>query len=204
VLIRVSSCAVLALLLLPQPAAAQSSVYAGASGAVIVFDASSPTLDTLGPFSAVGGFVGLRIHDAWSIELHLDQGFGESPERERLEFFGRSFIQDRVGRGFAVLGVWKRRVRSRVGLAATFGLAARALETHTVRTIITNPDDPSLASIDEPQRDGGAGWTGGVFVPIRLAGGWSIAPEVRVAVALTGERGGWVQVGPGVRVMWGF
>ena len=104
-----------------------------------------------------------------------------------------------------MLGVWKRnRPRSRVGLGATFGIAARALESHRVRTIITHPDDPSVARIDEPLRDGGAGWAGGVFVPIRLAGGWSLAPEVRVAMAVTAESGGWLQIAPGARVMWGF
>ena len=204
-MIRVFVCAALALVLLARPASAQSSVYAGASGAATALDASSPTLDTLSPFAAAGGFVGLRFHDAWSLEIHLDRAFGESAERERLEGFGRSFVQDRVGRGFALLAVWKRsRPLSRIGFGVTFGVAARALATHRVRTIITHPDDPSVAWIDEPQRDGGAGWAGGVFVPIRLGGGWSLAPEVRVALAVTGERGAWVQIAPGARVMWGF
>ena len=212
-MIRIVVGAVVALFLLARPTAAQSSaaveasgsVYAGASGAAIALDATSPVLERLNPFGALGGFVGVRFHKAWSIELHLDQGFGESAERERLEGFGRSFVVDRMDRGFAVLGVWKRnRPLSRVGFGVTFGIAGRTLTTHRVRTIITHPDDPSVARIDEPLRDGGAGWAGGVFVPIRLGGGWSLAPEVRVAMAITGERGAWLQVAPGGRVMWGF
>ena len=203
-MIRVIACVVLVCLALAKPTSAQSAVYAGASGTAITLDASSPSLDTLGVFAAAGGFVGLRLHDAWSLEVHLDRAFGESAERERLEGFGRSVIQDHMDRGFALLAVWKRAVRNRVGLGATFGIATRALSTHRVRTIVTHPDDPSVASIDRPERDGGAGWTGGLLVPIRLAGGWSLAPELRVAMAVTGERGGWVQIAPGARVMWGF
>lgn len=201
---RVLLCTVLALFLLDAPAMAQSSVYAGASSTAVTLDASSPSLDTLGTFAAVGGFVGFRFHDAWSIELHLDRGFGESTERERLEGFGRAVVQDRVGRGFSLFGVWKPAIRRRVGAAVAFGISTRAFETHVVRTIVTNPADPSLAGIGEPRREGGAGWAGGAFFPIHLAGGWTLAPEVRVAMGLTGERGGYVLIAPGGRIMFGF
>ena len=178
-------------------AAAQSRVYGG--GTVAIDSGSRGAFDTLGTsFPAAGGFIGVRFQKAWSMEVHLDRAFAESPERERvISIFERYNVRDRAGNGFAVLGVWKIRRQSRVGLAVTMGIAIRAFRTERVSTAEIDRNDGYPV-------DAGAGLAGGILVPIVLGRGWSLAPEVRVSPGVTGEHGGYFQFYSGVRAMWGF
>jgi hypothetical protein len=67
---------------------------------------------------------------------------------------------------------------------------------------------------NDPLLQGEAGTTsaggpaGGIFLPIALGRGWSVAPELRVGVAFTSDGiygdGVYAPVYSGVRVMWGF
>ena len=115
-------------------AAAQSRVYGG--GTVAIDSGSRGAYDTLGTsFPAAGGFIGFRFHDAWSMEVHGDRAFAESPERETvISIFERYAVRDRAGNGFAVLAVWKARRQSRVGAAVTMGIAMRGFRTERVST----------------------------------------------------------------------
>lgn len=182
------------------PAAAQPLVYGGGMFAADMGDRGA--YQTLGTFPAAGGFIGLRFHEAWSIEFHVDQGFGKSPERPHIEIYGSSIVQDHAGHSRSVYVTWKSRRPGRARIAATMGISMRLFETHTlsVRNEIT--DYPARLGVT--RTDGGAGWSGGVLVPITLAGRWSIAPEVRTTFGVSGESGGYFQFYPGVRIMWGF
>ncbi len=113
-------------------AAAQSRVYAG--GTVAIDSGSRGAYDTLGTsFPAAGGFIGFRFHDAWSMEVHGDRAFAESPERETvISIFERYAVRDRAGNGLAVLAVWKTRRQSRVGAAVTMGIEMRGFRTERV------------------------------------------------------------------------
>jgi hypothetical protein len=189
--------------LIPSPARAQLRLYAG--GTVGMNAGTGSPFDTVGTFAAAGGFVGWRFHDAWSLEFHLESGFGESAEREELEIFGHSIVQDVAGRGGSVLLTWKLRQGSRVGAAVTMGLSMMGFRKERLSFTKDRPDDPYPVSLGTARTDGGGGWTGGVFFPIALGGRWSIAPEVRITpLAVTGESGAYRQVYAGVRGMWGF
>ena len=189
------------LLLIAGPAAAQSRFYAG--GAVAADAGSRGTFD-LGTYPTAGGLIGLRFHDAWSIELHLDRAFARSAEREEIEIFGRSTVQDRAGGGYSLFVTWKLRRRSRVGAAVMIGISTRSFSTHRLSITRDPPDDPYPVAPGVAYEDGGAGWSGGVLFPVALGGGWSLAPEVRGTLGLTGEHGTYGQIYTGVRAMWGF
>lgn len=199
-------CSVLVALLgfVAGPATAQSRLYGG--GSVALDGGSRGSFDTLGTFfPAAGGFIGWRFHDAWSIELHLDRGFAESAEREKIEIFGRSTVRDRAGRGFALLVAWKSRPWTSVGVAVTMGMSARAFRTDRLSITKDPPDDPYPVSPGTTYEDAGVGWAGGICFPISLGQRWSLAPEIRVTpLGLTAESGVYAQVYSGVRVMWGF
>ena len=198
-----TACCLAFLMLLASPLSAQSGFYGG--GMVAADVGSRGAFDTLGTFPTAGGFIGVRFHDAWSIEFHLDRGFAESAEREKIEIFGRSTIQDRAGEGRAFLLTWNWRHRSRVGAAVAMGISTRSFSTHRLSITRTIPDDPYPVKLGVASEDGGVGWTGGVLFPIAVGGRWSLAPELRVTpLGVTAESGGYRQFYTGVRVMWGF
>jgi hypothetical protein len=185
-------CALFALAVGLVPVAVSGQTVYG--GGVVAADAGTRGFD-LGTFPAAGGFVGLRFHDAFSIELHVDRAFAESAEREeRIDIFEHSIARDRAGAGRAVLFVWKLRRQQRIGAALTLGMSARTFSTHR-----QSPGRPAVVL-----EDGGVGLTAGGMVPIAVSGRWSLAPEVRMTGGVTGEHGTFTQIYSGVRVMWGF
>ena len=192
-----TKCALFTLVAMLAPVAASAQAIYG--GGLVAADAGTRGFD-LGTIPAVGGFVGLRFHDALSIELHLDRAFGESAERERVELFGHSMVKDRAGAGRAVLFVWKVRHPARVGAALTVGLSTRLFSTDRVSITNTDPNLP----LGPVVREMGVGWTGGALLPIAIGGRWSLAPEVRLTGGLTAEHGTFTQIYSGARVMWGF
>jgi hypothetical protein len=195
------------LVLLSDPAAAQSGFYVG--GTVAADSAERGSMD-LRTFPAAGGLVGWRFSDAWSMEFHLDRGFAEGEPHGRLGFFGVDTLQDRANGGYAVLAIWKSRPLGRVAFAASMGLSERRFRTK--RTIgidrpVNLPADDSLLQ-DETGTTQAGGPTGGFLLPIMLGRGWSVAPELRVGFYFTSDGiygdGLYLQLYSGVRVMWGF
>jgi hypothetical protein len=195
------------LVLLSDPAAAQSGFYVG--GTVAADSAERGSMD-LRTFPAAGGLVGWRFSDAWSMEFHLDRGFAEGEPHGRLGFFGVDTLQDRADGGYAVLAIWKSRQLGRVAFAASMGLSERRFRTKRTigidRPVNLPPDDPLLQ--DETGTTQAGGPTGGFLLPFMVGRGWSVAPELRVGFYFTSDGiygdGLYLQLYSGVRVMWGF
>lgn len=190
------------------PAAAQQRFYVG--GVVAADGGSRGALDSLGTFPAIGGLVGWRFNDGWSLEVHVDRGFKDGTPHFRLGHFGLDMLEDRAGEGFGVFAIWKSRPIGRVSFAASMGISERRFETtRTVgvdRPVNLPPDDVLLQG--ETRKTQAAGPTGGFLLPISLGGGWTVAPEVRFSMAFTSEGiygdgiyGRWYS---GARMMWGF
>jgi hypothetical protein len=202
-----SIAAVVGLVLLSDPAAAQSGFYGG--GTVAADSAERGSMD-LRSIPAAGGLVGWRFSDSWSIEFHLNRGFAEGAPHGRLGFFGVDTLRDFAGRGHAMLGVWKSRPFGRVAFAASMGFSERRFRTtRTVgidRPVDLPPDNPLLQ--DETGTTQAAGPTGGLLLPITLGRRWSVAPELRVCFCFTSDGiygdGAYLQWYSGARVMWGF
>jgi hypothetical protein len=150
------------------------------------------------------------LSDRWSIEFHLDRGVGEGTPHGRLGFFGVDTLEDYAGGGYAVLTTWKSPRRGRVAAAISMGLSQRRFRTERTvgvdRDVRLPPDDPLLQN--ETGTTQAAGPTGGFMLPVFLGGGWSVAPELRVAFAFTSDRiygdGVYLRRYSGVRIMWGF
>ncbi len=159
---------------------------------------------------AAGGLVGWRFSDAWSMEFHLDRGFAEGEPHGRLGHFGVDTLQDRAGRGHAVMAIWKSRPLGRVAFAASMGLSERRFRTKRTigldRPVNLPPDDPLLQ--DQTGTTQAAGPTGGFLLPIVVGRRWSVAPELRMCFCFTSDGiygdGLYAQWYSGVRVMWGF
>jgi hypothetical protein len=201
------------------PAAAQSSFYSGGSVAADGLDRMGHT--QLGATPAVGGFLGWRFADSWSAELHLDRAFGKSnpwkfeellytEQTLRSEIYGRTVLVESVGAGFSVLAVWKSPPSGRVRAAVTMGLSMRRFERERTTTIsrvgpdvTLPPEHPLRQGRNETSQFTSRGLTGGLFVPITLARGWMVAPEVRLTRGLV-DRNIFGQMYAGGRVLWGF
>lgn len=186
----------------------------------------------VGTIPTLGGMVGLRVAEAWSIELEVDKGFGESPERifdgllmsqvtgpgpysreelERRGVFGRSGHRSSVGRGYSAHVVWKTRQAGRANVALLGGVSSRLFDRRHALTItgvgpdVTYPaDHPNLRSFNESRPLWGGGLTGGVMVPIRLTSALSVAPEFRMTLGLITDESTYKVAHTGIRLMWGF
>lgn len=200
------------------PVAAQSPLYVGASSALEEGLRGNIDIDRV---PAAGGFIGWRFHESWSIELHADRAFGESPVHvfERLlysgqtlasEAYGRVVSQDRAGESFSLLGVWRSRPSGRVRAAVTMGFTERRFRTDETMTISRlgpdvplPPEHPLLQPREATTTLKARGLTAGFMVPITLNSRWTVAPEIRLT------RGLWEgfissYAAAGARVMWGF
>ena len=203
---RIALC-VVGIGLVAAPAAAQSRFYAGG---IVSAESSPPDAIAVGTFPAAGGLVGWRFTDAWSLEFHLDRGFREGTPHGRLGHFGVDTLQDRAAGGLAVLAIWKSLQRGRVGVAISMGLSERRFRTERTvgvdRVVRLPPDDPLLQN--ETGTTMAAGPIGGFMLPVSLGGGWSVAPELRVAFPFTSDGiymdNVYLRLYSGVRVMWGF
>jgi hypothetical protein len=218
---RTAYCVVF-LLVLASPVMAQPRFYGGAS---LAADSGGRGQVDVGTFPAAGGLVGWRFSDGWSLEFHLDHGFGEGPERvsegllfsqlggldrERTGVFARSTWQDRPSRGFAVLAVWKARLEGRADVAFTMGVSERRFRARHTTTItgvgpdVTYPPDhPNLQDRDESRILAGGGLAGGLLVPVKVAGAVTVAPELRMTLGLISDESAYKQFYAGVRMMWG-
>jgi hypothetical protein len=213
---------VLAIGLMAAPAAAQSRFYVGAA---IAADSGSRGPVDVGTIPAAGGLVGWRFTDGWSVEFHLDRGFGEGnarifegllfsqagPPFEPAGVFGRSVWQDRPAVGWAALAVYTARQPGRVDVSVYGGVSERRFRTrHTTTITSVGPDvtyppgHPNLQDGDEAMTRSGGGLTGGVMFPIRLVERLTVAPELRLTLGLITDESTYKQFYTGARVMWGF
>jgi hypothetical protein len=210
-------------------AAAQSSRMYGAGVAGVNSGDRGPV--SVGTVSTIGGLLGIRLTDAWSIELELDRGSGDSgelvfegllsaqgsgpgqPSPEELErngIFGRSVWRHTTGQGHAAQVVWKTREPGRVNGAVFGGIAWRHYDSRHAVTItsvgpgVTYPAGhrATASSVTNRTRTAG-GLMAGVMMPIRVAGQLTVAPELRFQTGLVGDDPYRV-FHLGTRLMWGF
>jgi hypothetical protein len=212
------------------PAAAQSGRFY-AAGVAGLNGGSRGAVD-VGAVSTMGGLVGLRVTEAWSLEFEMDQGWGTSSDRvfegllsaqlsgpgqptpEELEhygIFGRSVWSDSTGRGYAAHVVWKTREPGRLNAAVFGGVSWRNFDSRHAVTItrvgpgVTYPPghQATTSSVSHRPRTGG-GLTAGVMVPIRVVGQFAVAPEVRFHSGIFPNGGRYNVFQLGTRLMWGF
>jgi hypothetical protein len=217
---------VLAGVLIPSSLAAQtaaSRLYLGASTAAET-GARGPILG--GAVPTVGALVGVRLGDAWSLEVELDRGFritessdealwvsfalpGSTPEElERQGIRARFDRTQTAGPGAAVHVMWRPPKPGRVTAGLFGGLAARAYTSRVVRTPVwigpgVSPDRPATQPADEARDMTGVGLSGGVAIFTRLTPGLTIAPEFRLTSGIITNDPYWI-FRAAVRVLWGF
>jgi hypothetical protein len=202
-----------------------SRFYVGASTAV---DAGSRGLIPGGAVPSAGGIVGVRITDAWSLEVELERGLrttgrtseavwlsfapmnASSAEIERLGIRARFDRTQTAGAGFTAQVVWRSREPGRVNVGLFAGVAARAYDSRVVRTTLyvppeanLRPDSPHLQGADERRRMTGGGPSGGLLVFIRMTPRLTIVPELRYTHGLITDDPYRV-FRTGVRVLWSF
>jgi hypothetical protein len=213
------SCWLLLLSIAAAPAAAQSSFYSGGSVAADGLDRKGHM--RIGATPAVGGFLGWRFADSWSAELHVDRAFGKSSpwrfdellyseQTLRSEIYGRTVLVESAGTGVSALAVWKSPPSGRVRAAVTMGFSMRRFERQRTTTVTLVGPDVTLPP-EHPLRQGrnetsqimSRGLSGGLFIPIALSRGWTIAPEARLTTGFV-DRTIFSQLFAGARVLWDF
>jgi hypothetical protein len=208
-------------------AAAQSTwIYAAAVGGA---DHGGPDVVQIGTTSTVGGLVGFRVSEAWSLEVELDAGSGRSSERvydgllssrppgpgphtaedyQHYAEFARVVTRDTAGGGYSGQLVWRSRLPGRVNVAVLGGVAGRTFTTHTSITMTSHGPGVIFPTTDRQQLDKitSREIMGGVMAPIRVANRVSVAPELRYRyyAGLLNDKGAHRVVQLRARVMWGF
>jgi hypothetical protein len=207
-------------------ASAQDSPRLYAGGAL---SASRVTADEVKGATPTGGvIVGVRLTPSFSVEADVSRGFHKiqrSYEGTSQSFAppGSSYddiVRQAVHRrwdiewtptlNLAALAVWRSTSPSRVG-AAVYGGVTLARYREETRTVVTAlpavvpvpPDSPSLLPTEQIGTRNRGGLTGGLMIPIRIAGSLSVAPELRVVYGSIGDEKHNLVRG-GLRVLWGF
>jgi hypothetical protein len=210
------------------PAVAQSHrIYAGGSAGV---SGGSRGPVVTGSVFPAGVLAGLRISEAWSVEIEADRGFAaEKPrttegtwlslaargapfeEVERLAVRARFVRSDRPGAGLSAHIVWKSREPGRLNAAFYGGVSQRRFYARTIRTITHVPDapevpvgSPGIRDADETRRITGGGLTGGAMVLIDLGGAITLAPEFRFTAGLITDESTYKNAQLSLRLMWGL
>ena len=166
-----------------------------------------------GSVPSVGGLVGIRLTDAWGIELEIERAFrtthagsGESvlqvfppfgppriPTREEIELYGVRTRDDRTqaaGAGWAVHAVWRSRDPGRVNVGLLMGVASRVYETHLVRRttyvspLAVLPATYRLPDETSSRRMVAGGPSAGLVIFVRVTDALTVAPEVRCDTGL--------------------
>jgi hypothetical protein len=201
-----------------------SRFYAGGT-----LSASRVTADEVKGSTPTGGFiVGVRLTPSFSVEADVSRAFHKiqrSYEGTSESFAPPGSSYDEIVRqavhrrwdiewkptlNFAALAVWRSTSTSRVG-AAVYGGVTLARYREETRTVVTAlpavlpvpPDSPSLLPTEQIGTRNRGGLTGGLMIPIRIAGSLSVAPELRVVYGSIGDEKHNLLRG-GVRVLWGF
>ena len=207
-------------------ARAQSRLYMAATTAADVGERGNIPG---GAVPSIGGTIGFRITDAWSVEVELERGFrtttagsGESvilsfpptsnPTREEIELYGIRAHSDRtqqVGPGWSAHAVWRSREPGRVNVGLLAGVSSRVYTTHLVRTttfvspLIDLPPAYHLPDETSTRRMVAGGLSGGVLLFVRITSQFTVAPEFRVTTGLITDDPYRV-FRSGVRAMWSF
>ena len=91
------------------------------------------------------------------------------------------------------------------------GLSWRTFDTFHSMTVTSvgpgvtyTPGHPNTTGFADTRPLTGGGLTAGVLVPIRVAGGLTVAPEFRLTCGLITDESIYRVAHTGVRVMWGF
>ncbi len=214
------------LLLAGVPAAqAQSRVYVALTTAA---DTGERGNIPGGAVPSVGGLIGIRLTDAWSVELEAERGFrtttaGSSesvivaypptrnPTREEIEAYGIRARSDRTqtaGTGWSAHAVWRSREPGRVNVGLLAGVSSRVYTSSLVRTttFVSPLLEPGTYRLPDENSSRGmvaGGLTGGVVIYVRLTRQLTVAPDFRFT-------GGLITDDPykvfrtGVRAMWSF
>lgn len=215
------------LLLAGVPAAqAQSRVYVAVTTAA---DTGERGNIPGGTVPSVGGLVGIRLTDAWSIELEAERGFrtttagsGESvivafpptrnPTREEIEAYGIRARSDRTqtaGAGWSAHAAWRSREPGRVNVGLLAGVSSRVYTSRLVRTttfvspLLDLPSTYRLPDENSSRRMVAGGLTGGVVIFVRVARQLTVAPEFRFTAGLITDDP-YKVFRSGVRVAWSF
>jgi hypothetical protein len=207
-------------------AGAQSRVYVAATTAA---DAGERGNIPGGAVPSVGGLVGLRVTDAWSIEVEAERGFrtttagsGEAvlisfpptrnPTREEIEAYGiraRSDRTQQAGAGWSAHATWRTRQPGRVNVGLLAGVSSRVYTSGLVRTttfvspLLNLPPGYGLPDEQSKRRMIAGGLSGGLVILVQLTRELTIAPEFRMTTGLITDDPYRV-FRSGVRAMWSF
>ena len=208
------------------PAQAQPRLYVGMTTAA---DAGERGNIPGGAVPSAGGMIGVRLTDAWSIEVEIERGFrtttagsGEgvltsfpptrNPTYEQIELYGIRTRDDRTqqaGTGWSAHAAWRSREPGRINLGLLAGVSSRVYTSGLVRTttfvspLIELPPGYRLPDERSTRRMAAGGLSGGVVILVRVTRQLTIAPELRVTAGLiTDDPYRVVRVG--VRAMWSF
>jgi hypothetical protein len=215
------------LLLAGIPAAeAQSRFYVGVTTAA---DGGTRGNIPGGAVPSIGGMIGVRVTEAWSIEVEVERGFrtttagsGESvivsfpptrnPTREEIELYGIRARSDRTqtaGAGWSALAAWRTRQPGRVNVGFLGGVSSRIYNSHLVRTttfvspLLDLSPNYRLPDETSTRRMVAGGLTGGVVIFVRVTPHLTIAPELRLTTGMITDDPYRV-FRSGVRAMWSF
>jgi hypothetical protein len=207
-------------------ASAQPRVYVAATAAA---DTGERGQIPGGAVPSAGGLLGLRLTDAWSVEVEVERawrtttaGSGEAviasfpptrnPTREEIEQYGiraQSDRTQRAGAGWSALAVWRTREPSRLNLGLLAGVSSRVYTTELVRTttyvspLIDLPPTYRLPDEHSTRRLVAGGLTGGLVFLVRVTSHLTVAPELRFTVGLITDDP-YSVFRSGVRAIWNF
>jgi hypothetical protein len=208
------------------PAMSQSRrIYFSALGGI---DAGSRGPIAGSALPTIGGSVGLRVSQHWSVEAELERGFhtrersdealwlsrvGVGATREEIErngIYARFDRSEHAGFGWSAAAVWNSLSPGRVNAALFAGIGSRTFTMRTVRTITAlgpdvdlPPSDQVLQPSDTTRTVTGGGVTGGLRVPIRVSPDLTVGPEFRYTFGIiTNDRYSVLRIGG--RLTWGF
>jgi hypothetical protein len=223
---RILLLGVLASLCVADVAHAQSRFYVAATTAA---DAGNRGNIPGGSVPSLGAVAGVRLTDAWGIEVEVERGFrtttagsGESvllsfppvqnPTRQQIEDYGirvRDARTQTAGTGWSAYATWRSREPGRVNVGLLGGVSARtftttlARETIWVSPLVTLPANYRLPDENSSRTMTAGGFSGGVLIFVRATRQLTIAPELRLTVGMITDDPYRV-LRTGVRAMWSF
>ena len=182
-----------------------------------------------GAVPSLGGMIGFRLTDAWSIELEVERGFrtttagtGESvivafppsrtPTREEIELYGiraRSNRTQIAGAGWSAHATWRSREPGRINIGLLAGVSSRVYTSRLVRTttfispLLDLPPNYQLPDENSARRMVAGGLTGGLAIFVRVTPQLTVAPEFRMTTGLITDDPYRV-FRSGLRAMWSF
>lgn len=182
-----------------------------------------------GAVPSLGGMIGLRLTDGWSIEVEVERGFrtttagsGESvivafpptanPTREEIELYGIRARSDRTqtaGAGWSAHAAWRSREPGRVNVGLLAGVSSRVYTSRLVRTttfvspLLDLPPTYRLPDEHSTRRMVAGGLTGGLVIFVRVTRQLTVAPEFRFTTGLITDDP-YKVFRSGVRAMWSF